>query len=56
MIQTLSSLFLNHLTGSINVLAFALVAKSILKKENKLVSESHPKIYLSLEPVVDYIK
>lgn len=56
MVQTLSPLFLNHLTGSITVLAFALIVKSILGKENKLVSESYPKVYLSLEPFADYIK
>lgn len=56
MVQTLSPLFLNRLTGSVTVLAFALIVKSILRKENKPVSESYTKVYLSLEPVADYIK
>lgn len=34
--------FLNHLTGSIAVLSFAFIVKSILRKENKLASESYP--------------
>lgn len=39
--STLRPQFLNHVTGSIAVLSFAFIVKSILRKENKLVSESY---------------